>query len=626
MKNKFMQLILAVLVLTSFQAQTVKAFEKSDFAYSKEIIADQAQAGLVTVNLDEDIFKKSKYTDLVLIDNEGNEQPINLVNQDLKLLSPAVKVINSSEAKPDFQDESYSPEKMFDGDNMTYYEAIAGEWDPAREALPSFFILDLGAETMLKTVDFTLAENAQYWQYIELSESNDNVKFNVIKKFLATGDSTQKILHFEKLKTRYLKIDFWYQEVLAIAEINVYGKGNSKLVFDYDPNKTYTLFYGNVKDDFFTELNTELVYGSDLPVLTLGEQQTNPDYNSDFDSDGVLNFEDNCPFESNPDQKDSDQDAIGDECDAAKFMNNKDKIDLDFDGLGQTSDNCPYVKNAEQIDINKNGIGDVCDDNDEDTIINILDNCIDVKNYGQLDANNDGVGDACEGDYDNDGIEQAVDNCKNIPNPDQLDSDSDGLGDLCDNCPEKNNPGQVDKNQNGVGDLCEDSDGDGFLDSEDNCKSIPNPDQLDTDEDSRGDVCDNCPSIKNASQWDDDNDGVGNDCDDDDNDGVIGKEDNCPDHANPDQSDADTDGIGDICEDFDNDTVVDASDNCPKQANQDQLDSDGDGVGDVCDTTMAVVQKRPTYFYIVIGAILLAFLYYSLTLAKQIKESREEKK
>ena len=48
-------------------------------------------------------------------------------------------------------------------------------------------------------------------------------------------------------------------------------------------------------------------------------------------------FQDNCPFTPNPDQKDSDRDRIGDECDSCPFTENANQeaiclVDRDYDG------------------------------------------------------------------------------------------------------------------------------------------------------------------------------------------------------------------------------------------------------------------------------------------------------
>jgi hypothetical protein len=75
----------------------------------------------------------------------------------------------------------------------------------------------------------------------------------------------------------------------------------------------------------------------------------------DPDSDKIIAGFDNCPYENNPDQIDTDNDGVGDLC-----------------------DNCPYDYNPGQEDVDpENGVGDACeyvcgDVNDTETC-NILD-------------------------------------------------------------------------------------------------------------------------------------------------------------------------------------------------------------------------------------------------------------
>ncbi len=71
----------------------------------------------------------------------------------------------------------------------------------------------------------------------------------------------------------------------------------------------------------------------------------------DTDGDGVDDARDNCPSVANPDQKDTDQDGIGDACDK----------DIDNDGVLNAQDNCPTVANRDQADDDGDGVGDACD-------------------------------------------------------------------------------------------------------------------------------------------------------------------------------------------------------------------------------------------------------------------------
>ncbi|MCP4829274.1 MAG: hypothetical protein GY889_10405, partial [Proteobacteria bacterium] len=98
-----------------------------------------------------------------------------------------------------------------------------------------------------------------------------------------------------------------------------------------------------------------------------------PIIDDDIDDDGVSDGEDNCPYDANTDQLDTNGDLEGDACD----------IDDDGDGWADVDDNCSLVANPQQKDADDDSVGDVCD------------NCVITPNTDQLDADEDGVGDLC---------------------------------------------------------------------------------------------------------------------------------------------------------------------------------------------------------------------------------------
>ena len=61
---------------------------------------------------------------------------------------------------------------------------------------------------------------------------------------------------------------------------------------------------------------------------------------NDLDGDSINNNEDNCPFVSNRDQKDSDKDGVGDAC----------YEDCDGDGVKNQDDVCPCNGGITKVD------------------------------------------------------------------------------------------------------------------------------------------------------------------------------------------------------------------------------------------------------------------------------------
>jgi len=176
----------------------------------------------------------------------------------------------------------------------------------------------------------------------------------------------------------------------------------------------------------------------------------------DEDIDGWMNRSDNCPLLSNPDNLDTDSDAIGDACDPNP--NNKDTegmpvevctisvleigaggtpplaagevrdcsiealaaslppaptaADADGDGVVDTKDNCPAVANAAQTDSDSDGKGDACDDSDVDGVMDAVDRCpgtaagATVDQFGCTEAQ-------AQEDADGDGVKNIDDECPN---------------------------------------------------------------------------------------------------------------------------------------------------------------------------------------------------------------------
>ena len=93
----------------------------------------------------------------------------------------------------------------------------------------------------------------------------------------------------------------------------------------------------------------------------------------DRDGDGVPNWSDNCRYTANPAQADCDHDGAGDACDGnsdndamadefdAYVCNPAWSGDPDGDKVDSNTDNCPWDANRDQADSDADGQGDACD-------------------------------------------------------------------------------------------------------------------------------------------------------------------------------------------------------------------------------------------------------------------------
>lgn len=250
--------------------------------------------------------------------------------------------------------------ELSDNDPLTY-----SEFSVDSEAETNTVSLTLEYDDTIETrkLVFTRDINVELPRYVTVSYKD--IATGEMRVILNRAAVTNSSIPIPSVESQLFEIEFEYDQPLRLTDIRMVEsdkeEGRTEIVFLARPGETYELYSqpeGTIP--VYVEPESGNIRSDDIETLLVESSAVSPNpafFSPDDDEDGIENRFDNCVNVKNEDQKDADDNGIGDACE-----------DFDKDGIINSSDNCPDRANKNQIDTDGDGLGDACD-NEESRLI-----------------------------------------------------------------------------------------------------------------------------------------------------------------------------------------------------------------------------------------------------------------